>query len=145
MCGIAGIIDKSFNSIPQNLISKITNTVAYRGPDAEGYYFHDNLSLGHRRLSIIDLSKTADQPMSLDNKYIIVYNGEIYNYIEVRQELKSFGYSFKTKSDTEVILAAYDNWGQECLHKFNGMWAFSIYDKIKNIIFCSRDRFGIKP
>jgi asparagine synthase (glutamine-hydrolysing) len=145
MCGIAGIVDKSFNPVSKSLISGITNKVAYRGPDAEGYYFNDNLSLGHRRLSIIDLSKLGEQPMNWEDDYIIVFNGEIYNYIEIKKELISAGYTFKTSSDTEVILAAYDKWGQECIHKFNGMWAFCIYDKIKSILFCSRDRFGIKP
>lgn len=145
MCGIAGIIDKSFRVVSGDLISRITNKVAYRGPDAEGLYFDQNLALGHRRLSIIDLSKKADQPMCWNDKYVIVFNGEIYNYIEIRQELISVGYTFKTNSDTEVILEAYDKWSEECVGKFNGMWAFCIYDKLKNILFCSRDRFGIKP
>lgn len=105
-----------------------------------------NVALGHRRLSIIDLSPGGHQPMcSKDKKIWIVYNGEIYNYIELREELKSYGYTFSTNSDTEVILAAYDKWGFDCLNKFNGMWAFVIYDKRKNLFFGARDRFGVKP
>lgn len=145
MCGIAGIIDKRLAPISKESISRITNKASYRGPDGEGYFFDNNLALGHRRLSIIDLSPMGQQPMSFADKYFIVYNGEVYNYIEIRHELKSLGYIFRTNTDTEVLLASYDKWGEDCVHKFNGMWAFAIYDKVKNILFCSRDRFGVKP
>ena len=106
--------------------------------------FAPNLVFGHRRLSIIDLSEKGHQPMTRDGNWI-VYNGEIYNYIELRRELTTFGHSFETGSDTEVILTAYQEWGFDCLHRFNGMWAFAIWDNQRKQLFCSRDRFGIKP
>lgn len=118
----------------------------HRGPDDEGVFLEENVGLGFVRLSIIDLSPAGHQPMfSHDERYVIVYNGEIYNYIELRNDLKSLGRSFKTNSDTEVLLASYIEWGEDCLHRFNGMWAFVIYDRIKKSVFASRDRYGIKP
>ena len=104
------------------------------------------LALGHRRLSILDLSPLGHQPMSYDNGRLwIIFNGEIYNYIEIRNELRKKKYEFLTNTDTEVILASYKEWGSDCVHKFNGMWAFVIYDREKNILFGARDRFGVKP
>lgn len=126
-------------------IKNMNRLVVHRGPDGEGYYFGDNFAFGHRRLSIIDLSEKAAQPMLYGDRYVLIFNGEIYNYIEIRDLLASKGYKFHTDSDTEVILAAYDFWGVECVHQFNGMWAFAIYDKDRHEIFCSRDRFGVKP
>lgn len=118
----------------------------HRGPDDEGVFLEENVGLGFVRLSIIDLSPAGHQPMSShDERYVIVYNGEIYNYIELRNDLKSLGHSFKTNSDTEVLLASYIEWGEDCLHRFNGMWAFVIYDRIQKRIFAARDRYGIKP
>jgi asparagine synthase (glutamine-hydrolysing) len=119
--------------------------IIHRGPDDEGYYFGDMFAFGHRRLSILDLSKDGHQPMHYLERYTITYNGEVYNYLEIREELINNGYIFHSNTDTEVILASYDKWGKECVNKFNGMWAFAIYDNQKEIIFCSRDRFGIKP
>ena len=147
MCAISGIIYKNgvSKSLIESEINKITEIVKHRGPDGFGYYVDNNLALGHRRLSILDLSEAGKQPMAYENRYFITFNGEIYNYIEVRKELINLGFVFKTATDTEVILAAYHKWGNECVHKFNGMWAFAIYDKVKNILFCSRDRFGVKP
>lgn len=145
MCGISCIISRSNNSIDHVVLKNITDLVSHRGPDGEGYYFGDNFAFGHRRLSIIDLSDQANQPMRYLEDFVITFNGAIYNYIELKAELQSFGYKFITDSDTEVILAAYVHWGKECVKRFNGMWAFSIFDKKKNILFCSRDRFGIKP
>jgi asparagine synthase (glutamine-hydrolysing) len=145
MCGICGIVSKSNKSISRNEIERINNLITHRGPDFGGIYLGSNFALGNRRLKIIDLSDNANQPMSYLNKYNITYNGEIYNYIEIRDILKNKGYSFSTQSDTEVILAAYDYYGSVCVTKFNGMWAFALYDKGKNLIFCSRDRFGVKP
>jgi asparagine synthase (glutamine-hydrolysing) len=146
MCGIAGIYH--FNKervVNRALLKKMTDIIRHRGPDSEGVYCHNNVGLGHRRLSIIDL-KTGDQPMlSDDRKKVIVYNGEIYNYLELRDELKQHGYHFKTNSDTEVILKAYELWGYECQNKFNGMWAFAIWDQSKQQLFLSRDRIGEKP
>lgn len=145
MCGISGIINKNGNPVDKESIKKINDLVTHRGPDAEGYYFGSSFAFGHRRLSIIDLSICGNQPMSYKDRYWIIYNGEVYNYLEIKNELLGLGYSFLSSSDTEVILAAYDKWGWECLKRFNGMWAFAIYDTLKDVIFFSRDRFGIKP
>jgi asparagine synthase (glutamine-hydrolysing) len=147
MCGIVGIIIKTRiekKSI-KDIIEKMNNTLIHRGPDGEGYYYGDNFVFAHRRLAIVDLSDAGKQPMEYINRYIITYNGEIYNYIELKKELESHGYKFKSHTDTEVIMASYDFWGIECLKKFNGMWAFVIYDKEKEKFFISRDRFGKKP
>jgi len=148
MCGIAGIVKTDDSPVRQEEIKKMTNIVAHRGPDGEGFYFGKNFAFGHRRLAIIDLSDAGRQPMRYEGKhgsYVIIYNGEVYNYVELKEELIKDGYVFKTHTDTEVILAAYDRWGRDCVKKFNGMWAFAIYDEKKNEIFMSRDRFGIKP
>ena len=145
MCGIAGIIDKNGKSITLNEIKEMTDAIIHRGPDGEGFFIEKNFAFGHRRLSIIDLSEKASQPMHYLQKYTIVFNGEIYNYIELRDQLIKQNYTFSSESDTEVILAAYAYWGESCVEQFNGMWAFALYDKTKQQIFCSRDRFGIKP
>lgn len=145
MCGISGIINRSTESVDKDEIKKINDLIAHRGPDDEGFYFEKNFAFGHRRLSILDLSSDGHQPMHFLDKYVITYNGEVYNYLEIKEELQKEGYVFHSHTDTEVILASYDKWGAECVNKFNGMWAFAIYDKEKEIIFCSRDRFGVKP
>ena len=146
MCGISGIINKSKKEVNKYDIKNINNLISHRGPDDEGFFYENNFAFGHRRLSILDLSSDGHQPMHyLDKKYTITYNGEVYNYIEIRKELEEYNYSFNSNTDTEVILASYDKWGEDCVNKFNGMWAFAIYNKKKDIIFCSRDRFGIKP
>lgn len=145
MCGISGIINKDWTSIDKNELKRINDIIFHRGPDSDGFYFYNNLGFGHRRLSILDLSPLGHQPMNYLDKYCITYNGEIYNYIELREELLQNGYHFISKSDTEVILAAYDFWGISCLNRFNGMWSFAIHDIEKNIVLFSRDRFGIKP
>ncbi len=145
MCGISLLISTNGTPVDPGLIAKFNNIISHRGPDDEGYYSLNNFSLGHRRLSILDLSSDGHQPMHYLDKYVIVYNGEIYNYLELRTELEEHGYAFNSHTDTEVILASYDFWGEECQHKFNGMWAFIIYNKEKDEFFCSRDRFGIKP
>ncbi len=146
MCGIAGVYNTD-NTIDRTIFDEMVDIVAYRGPDGRGTYFaeDDHLALGHRRLAIIETNESGAQPFSYQDRHIIVFNGEIYNYIELRAELKEAGYSFSTKTDTEVLVASYDHWGEECVNRFNGMWAFAIYDKTKRRIFCSRDRFGIKP
>lgn len=143
MCGIAGIIGKK--ETDKLVIKKMTDAIQHRGMDGEGFYSCENFVFGHRRLAIIDLSSAAAQPMQYLNRYVITYNGEIYNYIEIKKELEKQGYIFKNGSDTEVILASYDFWGVDCLNKFNGMWAFVIYDKKEQNFFISRDRFGKKP
>lgn len=117
----------------------------HRGPDGNGIFTEGPVSLGHLRLSIIDLSESGAQPMHYADRYVITYNGEVYNYRELRGELEAAGYHFNSTSDTEVILAAYAEWGDHCVHRFNGMWSFAIYDRQKQSLFCSRDRFGIKP
>jgi asparagine synthase (glutamine-hydrolysing) len=142
MCGIAGIIGTSYNR-PFPL-----DALGHRGPDAEGVWVdHDQrVWLGHRRLSILDLSEGGRQPMEcVEGRYQIVFSGEIYNFLELQTFLFSKGYKFHSKSDTEIIPAAYDYWGKDCLHHFNGMWALAIWDKTKKELWLSRDRFGKKP
>jgi asparagine synthase (glutamine-hydrolysing) len=146
MCGIAGIYNLNNQSVDKYLLKRMTDIIKYRGPDDEGFYYSDNIGLGHRRLSIIDLSSAGHQPMSNDDETIwIVFNGEIYNYIELREELINSGYKFTTSTDTEVIIKAYEKWGEECLKNFDGMFAFALWDSSKRRLFCARDRFGIKP
>lgn len=147
MCGMAGFIDFHKKSDEDTLI-KMTDTLSHRGPDDSGYSFYKtdyaNIGLGHRRLSIIDLSPLGHQPMS----YLeceIVYNGEFYNFIEIRKELEEYGYKFKSNSDTEVLLASFYKWGVNCVHKFIGMFAFVLYDKRGERIYLFRDRVGVKP
>ena len=147
MCGISGIYYKSSpEKNPEKKVSDLLNPINYRGPDNIGIITSNKICLGHVRLSIIDLSKDANQPMLSSSKegLIIVFNGEIYNYIELKKRLEP-KYLFKTDSDTEVILNAYLEWGENCVKEFNGMWAFAIYDSGRNRLFCSRDRLGIKP
>ncbi len=147
MCGIAGILLHTPNDAAPAHLKKMTDTIAYRGPDAEGLWSNEKktVHLGHRRLAIIDLSKEATQPMHFQNRYQIVYNGEIYNYPEIRNFLQNKGYQFSTQSDTEVILAAYDFWKEKCLHQFDGMFSFAIWDDKEEKLFAARDRFGEKP
>lgn len=145
MCGIAGIIDLGGSRVQRELVLSMTESVAHRGPDGSGVFCEDNIGLGHRRLSIIDLSEAAAQPMFYKDRFVIVYNGEVYNYPEIKSELIAAGHSFNTGSDTEVILAAYLKWGKDCVQRFNGMWAFAIYDRNNKTVFCCRDRFGVKP
>jgi asparagine synthase (glutamine-hydrolysing) len=147
MCGIAGIFNSNSVSHQSTLIKKMTDVLAHRGPDGEGAWTSENgcVTFGHRRLSIIDLANHASQPMHYLDRYVITFNGEIYNYIEIRKELLAKGHFFKTQSDTEIILAAYHEWNDECLQHFDGMFAIAIYDKLSNSIFCARDRFGEKP
>ena len=144
MCGIAGIIN--FKDSPREEdLRLMMKKIKHRGPDDEGVLLDDNVALGHVRLSIQDLSAAGHQPMFCDeNRYAIIFNGEIYNFIELREELKA-KYNFVTSTDTEVILAAYKAWGKECLDKFNGDWAFVIYDNQTKEVFGARDRYGIKP
>jgi asparagine synthase (glutamine-hydrolysing) len=147
MCGIAGIISSDTALITRGQLIKMTNALAHRGPDGEGQWISQDktVGLGHRRLSIIDLTDAAAQPMHYLNRYTIVYNGEIYNYPELRDTLKKKGYRFQSQSDTEVILAAYDYWKQDCLEQFDGMFAFALLDIKERVVFAARDRFGEKP
>ena len=146
MCGIAGIIGKQI--VNQSALLSMSAVQAHRGPDGQGMWFSPDgkIALGHRRLAIIDLSERAGQPMvDVSGRYVITYNGEIYNYIELRDDLKRTGSIFRSDSDTEVILEAYKQWGEACLDRFNGMFAFAIYDTIDQRLFCARDRYGEKP
>lgn len=143
MCGISGIIKK--NEIVQATeVQLLNHSILHRGPDAKGVWTRENVGFGHQRLSILDLSKAGTQPMSIED-LTICFNGEIYNYIEIRDELKALNYRFNSNTDTEVILKAYQEWGINCVKKFNGMWAFAIFDQSKRTVYFSRDRFGIKP
>lgn len=165
MCGITLLINKNKDSkIDLDAFVRMNNSIEHRGPDSEGYAvvtnnleyeISDSLSnntksdlkliFGFRRLSILDLSSLGNQPMLYKNKYLIVFNGEIYNFIELRNELSIKGYTFNTNTDTEVIAASYDYWGVKCLNKFNGMWAITLLNLTNGEIFISRDRFGVKP
>ena len=150
MCGIAGILSSNRNVISNNELEKFTNSLEHRGPEKLGIYFDEEkyLGLGHRMLNIYGLNEMSSQPMLYTHKnrhLAITFNGSIYNYIELKEELKSKGYNFTSKSDTEIILASYLEWGKSCVKKFNGIWAFALWDKNKKNLFLSRDRFGVKP
>lgn len=141
MCGING-----FSWADKTLIEAMNQAACNRGPDDEGVFIDDNVSLGHRRLSIIDLSPAGHQPMCNEDETVwIVYNGEVYNFQEIRNQLENLGHKFKSRTDTEVIIHSYEQWGEKCFDMFNGMWAFCIYDKKKQQLVLCRDRFGIKP
>jgi asparagine synthase (glutamine-hydrolysing) len=170
MCGIAGIV--SMEGVDPRVLMEMTHLVSYRGPSGFGFAYapqgesaaleiiHDEnrlpnliskglrpvVGLGTRRLAILDVSRAGNMPMEIEGgDYSITFNGEIYNYREIRSELQEHGFQFRTGTDTEVILRAYQFWGQECLQRFNGMWSFALWDRRKQVLFCSRDRFGIKP
>jgi len=146
MCGITGIFnlnkDKKVDSVS---LQNMNDSLVHRGPDGEGFFIDNNIGLGHRRLKIIDL-ETGDQPMySFDKNIVVVFNGEIYNYLELKKTLITKGHKFHTNSDTEVIINSYIEWGVDCQNKFNGMWAFAIWDRRRQQLFLSRDRIGEKP
>ena len=144
MCGITGILH--FSSLPDadNRVRNMTNAMAHRGPDAEGFYNDNCISLGHRRLSIIDLSDAANQPfVDATGNYVLVFNGEIYNYLQIKAEISD--YNFTTTSDTEVLLAAFCKWGIDCIKKMEGMFAFALWDKKAETLWLARDRMGVKP
>ncbi len=148
MCGIVGLWNLNGEPISPEELNNFINSLAHRGPDGSDIYIDtkSNLGFGHRRLAIIDTSDGGRQPMSYaDGRYWIVFNGEMYNFLELKNELEALGYSFKTESDTEVILTAYHHWGEDCQLKFNGMWAMAIWDSQERKLFVSRDRFGVKP
>ncbi len=147
MCGIAGIVSKNPARVSQQRITGAVAALAHRGPQGEGVYTNprQTVALGHRRLSVIDLSSRAAQPMAFLNRYHVVHNGELYNYRELKEELKAKGYSFFSASDTEVIVAAFDAWGPDCLKEFDGMFAFAIWDEKEQQLFAARDRLGEKP
>jgi asparagine synthase (glutamine-hydrolysing) len=146
MCGFVAIIGDSQAVVDREALTVATNLIKHRGPDDEAYFVDKNVGLGFRRLSILDLTTHSRQPFEdTDGRYVIVYNGEIYNYIEIREELTSKGHVFRSTGDTEVLLTAYKEWGESCVDRLNGMWAFLIFDKVHRSVFGSRDRFGVKP
>lgn len=146
MCGIAGFVDNKTKTKKEKIIKAMTDKIAHRGPDAEGFYNDSVVSLGHRRLSIIDLSEKGTQPIfNEDKSMVIVFNGEIYNYLEIKEDLLKKGHKFKTETDTEVIIHGYEEYGVNLFSKLRGMFAFVIYDKDKNELIGARDYFGIKP
>jgi asparagine synthase (glutamine-hydrolysing) len=146
MCGIAGIYHFDHQrKVDQGKLKKMSDVIAHRGPDGEGFYMNGNIGLAHRRLSIIDLTSGAQPMYNDDEKIAIVFNGEIYNYIEIQKELELLGHKFRTTSDTEVIIRAYEQWGVDCQEKLNGMWSLAIWDDNKKQLFITRDRMGEKP
>lgn len=146
MCGIAGLVDLHGREISEATIHSMTHAVSHRGPDSNGVWFRNNIALGHCRLAIIDLSQAANQPMRANSeRYILSYNGEIYNYIEIRTDLEKKGYQFKSNSDTEVVLNSLIEWGTEAILKFNGIFAFGFYDALTGALIVARDRYGVKP
>ena len=146
MCGVFGTISLENKPINRRTLERMSESIRHRGPDGEGYWINNNVGIGHRRLAIIDLSENASQPMLSDNgRYILSYNGEVYNYLELKRQLQNFGFSFKSNSDTEVVLYSLIYWGAEALKKFNGMFAFALWDNEKKTLLIGRDRYGIKP
>lgn len=146
MCGIAGLLDLSGAPVSPVTLQKMTDAIAHRGPDGEGHWIEGNVGLGHRRLAILDLSPAGHQPMiNADHRYVLSYNGEIYNYRELRAELQREGYWFSSKTDSEVVLNALAHWGPDALLKFNGMFALALWDRKAKTLLLARDRYGIKP
>lgn len=146
MCGIAGIFNLDGEPVAPVLLNKMGETLAHRGPDGEGVYVDRGVGLAHRRLAIIDLSPAGHQPMQTpDGRFVLTYNGEIYNFQELRLELESLGHRFRSRTDSEVVLLAFAQWGEGCVTRFNGMFAFAVWDKDRQTLFLARDRYGIKP
>jgi len=146
MCGITGLINLNGAPVSPVILQKMTDAIVHRGPDGEGHWIEGNVGLGHRRLAIIDLSPAGHQPMiSADHRYVLSYNGEIYNYRELRTNLEAEGYWFRSKTDSEVVLHALAHWGTAALLKFNGMFALALWDRKKKTLLLARDRYGIKP
>lgn len=147
MCGIAGIISSGELKVDKERLQRMTFSLRHRGPNSEGYWINEkgNIGLGNRRLSVVDPSINGLQPMQFENRYTITYNGEIYNYRELREFFLKKGYRFKSHCDTEVVLVAFVHYGKDCLQYFDGMFAFAIWDQDQQTLFCARDRFGEKP
>jgi asparagine synthase (glutamine-hydrolysing) len=146
MCGITGIFNVNGEPVSPVVLRRMTAALAHRGPDGEGFYSDAFVALGHRRLAVIDLSATGDQPMvSRDGQVVLSYNGEIYNFKELRSELEGLGYLFSSRTDSEVVLNAWHQWGMACVTRFNGMFAFAVWDTREQSLFLVRDRYGIKP
>ena len=146
MCGITGLIYTNNAPVSPVALKTMTDSIAHRGPDGEGHWIDGNVGIGHRRLAVIDLSPAGHQPMiTVDNRYVLSYNGEIYNFREIRGELEAKGYWFRSQTDSEVVLNALAEWGEKALNKFNGMFAIALWDKKERTLLLARDRYGIKP
>jgi asparagine synthase (glutamine-hydrolysing) len=146
MCGVAGLIHLNGEPVSPIILKKMTDAIAHRGPDGEGQWIEGNVGIGHRRLAIIDLSPAGHQPMITgDHRYVLSYNGEIYNYREIRTELEALGYWFRSQTDSEVVLNALAHWGPDALLKFNGMFGLALWDRKEQTLLLARDRYGIKP
>ena len=146
MCGIAGVVNVDRRPVDPAVLVRMRDSMIHRGPDDEGLWIEDGVGLAHRRLSILDLSSAGHQPMTIDDENLwLIYNGEIFNYVELRQELQRKGHRFRSKSDSEVILHLYQEYGAGCLERLNGMFGFAIWDRSRRVLFAARDRMGIKP
>ena len=146
MCGLAGVLDRSGEPASPIILKRMTDAIAHRGPDGEGHYIDGPLGLGHRRLAIIDLSAAGHQPMATeDGRFVIAYNGEVYNFNELRVELEAVGHRFHSRTDSEVVLKALAQWGEKAFNRFNGMFALALWDRQKKELLLARDRYGIKP
>ncbi len=146
MCGIAGLIHLDSNPVSPVILQRMTDAIAHRGPDGEGHWIEGNVGLGHRRLAIIDLSPAGHQPIaSVSQRYVMVYNGEVYNYRELRVELEALGYQFRSRTDSEIVLNAMIAWGVKALERFNGMFGLALWDRQEQTLILARDRYGIKP
>src|SRR5579883_988851 len=146
MCGIAGVLYTDGRAVSPVVLRRMTDAIAHRGPDGEGHWIEGSVGIGHRRLAIIDLSAAGRQPMlSADQRYVLSYNGEIYNYRELRAELETQGVRFRSATDSEVVLCALSEWGLRALDSFNGMFALALWDRIERKLLLARDRYGIKP
>ena len=146
MCGITGFVNSNGDAVSPVILKKMTDAIAHRGPDGEGHWIEGNVGLGHRRLAIIDLSPAGHQPMiSADHRWVLSYNGEIYNYRELRTELEAEGVWFRSQTDSEVVLYALAHWGTQALLKFNGMFALALWDRKEKTLLIARDRYGVKP
>jgi asparagine synthase (glutamine-hydrolysing) len=146
MCGIAGVYNLRGEAVPTGLLKRMTEVIAHRGPDGEGHYTDGPIGLGHRRLAVIDLSAAGRQPMANETgDVIVVYNGEVYNFQQLRTELEALGHRFHSATDSEVVVHAYEAWGESCVDHFNGMFAFALWDRPRQRLFLARDRYGVKP
>jgi asparagine synthase (glutamine-hydrolysing) len=146
MCGIAGFLNLSGEAASPVLLKRMTDAIRHRGPDGEGSFVDGAFGLGHRRLAVIDLSSAGHQPMlSADGRFVLSYNGEVYNFQELRAELQSLGHDFRSRTDSEVVLAAWIAWGPESLNRLNGMFAFAVWDRVTKEVVLARDRYGVKP
>lgn len=145
MCGICGVFDSDGRPVDRSLVERMKSTLQHRGPDGDGSYVAEGVGLGHRRLSIIDLEGGSQPVTNEDGTLILIFNGEIYNFVELREELEKAGHIFKTRSDTEVIVHAYEQWGLDCVIRFNGIFAFALWDRNLKRLFLARDHLGVKP